>query len=139
MLWVTMCRFGNVFSPVLLDLIETAEQFSMGDAILHVTGRLICEIGAKTLSSDLQDVSVGQVSRIVKFVVPVMLKFWNNGSSDVPEVMFMELSAQHRRLARRIFLLKVVTLLEMTLFCGRSKYLLPLLFIGYILFPFWIA
>jgi hypothetical protein len=117
-------------------LIETAEQFSMGDVILHVTGRLICEIGAKILSSDFQDVRVGQVSRIVKFVVPVMLKFWNNGSSDVPVVMFMELSAQHRRLARRIFPLKAVALFEMTLFCGRSKYLLPLLFVGYILFPF---
>ena len=136
MLWVTMCRFGNVFSPVLLDLIETAEQFSIGDVILHVTGRLICEIGAKTLSSDLQDVRVGQVSRIVKFVVPVMLKFWNNGSSDVPVVMFMELSTQHRHLARRISLLKAVAMFEMTLFCGRSRYLLSSLFAGYILFPF---
>ena len=40
MFWIIMYRFGNVFSPVLLDLIETAEQFSMGEVILHVTGRL---------------------------------------------------------------------------------------------------
>ena len=126
-----------MFSPVLLDLIETAEQFSIGDVILHVTGRLICEIGAKTVSLDLQDVSVGQVSRIVKFVSPLMLKFWNNGSSDVLVVIFVDLSAQHRRLARRNFLLKVLILLEMTSFCGISKYLLPVLFVGYILFPFW--
>ena len=136
MLWVTICRFGNVFSPVLLDLIETAEQFSMGDVILHVTGRLICEVGAKTLSSELHDVSVGQVSSIVKFVLPVMLKFWNSGSSDVLVIIFMDLSAQHRRLARRIFLLKVVTLLDMTSFCGISKYRFPVLFVGYILSPF---
>ena len=136
MLWVTMCRFGNVFSPVLLDLIETAEQFSMGEVILHVTGRLICESGVKTLSLELQDVVVGQISRIVKFVVPVILKFWNNGSSDVPVVMFMELSTQHRRLARRISLSKTVVLFEMTLSCGRSRYLLSSLFAGYILFPF---
>ena len=125
-----------MFSPVLLDLIETAEQFSIGDVILHVTGRLICEIGANTVSLDLQDVSVGQVSRIVKLVFPLMLKFWNNGSSDVLVVMFVDLSAQHRRLARRNCLLKVLILLEMTSFCGISKYLLPVLFVGYILFPF---
>lgn len=139
MLWIVMCRFGNVFSPVLLDLIETAEQFSMGEVILHVTGKLIWESGAKILSLELQDVDVGQISRIVKFVVPAIFKFWNIGSSDVPVVMFMELSTQHRRLARRIPLLKAVALFEMTLFCGRSRYLFPLLFAGYILFPFRIA
>ena len=88
------------------------------------------------MSSELHDVSVGQVTSIVTFVLPVMLKFWNSGSSDVLVIIFMDLSAQHRRLARRICPLKVVILLDMISFCGISKYLLPVLFVGYILFPF---
>ena len=127
-----MWRLGNECSPVLFVLIETAEQFSSGEVILHVTGRLNWESGAKVLSSELQEFVVGHTSRTVMFVVPAIVKFWNNGSSDLLVVTFMELSTQHRRLARRICLLKAVALFEMTLFCGRSRYLLSSLFAGYL-------
>ena len=125
-----------MFSPVLFVLIVTAEQFSNGEVILHVTGRLNWESGAKVLSSELQEFVVGHTSRIVMFVVPVRVKSWNKGSSELLVVIFMELSTQHMRLAMRACLLKTVALFEMTLFWGRSRYLLSSLFAGYILFPF---
>ena len=62
-------------SPVLFVLIETAEQFSIGELILHVTGRLNWESGAKVLSSELQEFVVGHTSRTVMFVVPAIVKF----------------------------------------------------------------
>ena len=70
------------------------------------------------------------------FVVLAIVKLWNNGSSELLVVAFMELSTQQMRLARRICLLKALALLEMTFVCGRSRYLLSSLFAGYILFPF---
>ena len=78
-------------SPVLFVLIETAEQFSIGEVILHVTGRLNWESGARVLSSELQEFVVGHTSRIVMFVVPAMVKFWNKGSSDLLVVTFKRL------------------------------------------------
>ena len=131
-----MRRSGNECSPVLFVLIETAEQFSIGEVILHVTGRLNWDSGAKVLSSELQEFVVGHTSRTVMFIVLAIVKFWNNGSSDLLVVTFMELSTQQMRLARRICPLKALALLEMILFCGRSRYLLSSLFAGYILFPF---
>ena len=131
-----MRRSGNECSPVLFVLIETAEQFSIGEVILHVTGRLNWDSGAKVLSLELQEFVVGHTSRTVMFIVLAIVKFWNNGSSDLLVVAFMELSTQQMRLARRICLLKALALLEMILVCGRSRYLLSSLFAGYILFPF---
>ena len=125
-----------MFSPVLFVLIVTAEQFSNGEVILHVTGRLNWEYGARILSSELQEFVVGHTSRIVMFIVLAIVKLWNNGSSDLLVVAFMELSTQQMRLARRICLLKALAPLEMILVCGRSRYLLSSLFAGYILFPF---
>ena len=123
-------------SPVLFVLSDTAEQFSIGDVILHVTGRLNLDSGAKVLSSVLQEFVVGHTSMIVMLVVPVRVKFWNKGSSESLVVIFMELSTQHMRLAMRACLLKTVALFEMTLFWGRSRYLLSSLFAEYIRFPF---
>ena len=125
-----------MFSPVLFVLIVTAEQFSSGEVILHVTGRLNWEYGARILSSELQEFVVGHTSRTVMFNVLAIVKFWNSGSSDLLVVTFMELSTQQMRLARRICPLKALALLEMILVCGRSRYLLSSLFAGYILFPF---
>ena len=120
-------------------MIVTAEQFSKGEVILHVTGRLKREYGARVLISELQEFVVGHISRIVMFTVLVIVKLWNNGSSDLLVVAFMELSTQQMRFARWICLLNALALLDMMLSCGRSKYLLSLLFAGYILFPFFTA
>ena len=125
-----------MFSPVLFVLIVTAEQFSKGEVILHVTGRLNWECGARILSSELHEFVVGHTSRRVMFVVLAIVKLWNKGSSELLVVAFMELSIQQMRLARRICLLKALALLEMIFVCGRSRYLLSSLFAGYILFPF---
>ena len=128
-----------MFSPVSFVLIVTAEQFSKGEVILHVTGRLKREYGARVLISELQEFVVGHTSRIVMFTVLVIVKLWNNGSSDLLVVAFMELSTQQMRFARWICLLNALVLLDMILSCGRSKYLLSSLFAEYILFPFFTA
>ena len=92
-------------SPVLLVLSGIAEQFSMGDVILHVTGRLNLDSGARVLSLVLQEFVVGHTSMIVMLVVPVSVKSWNKGSSELLVVIFMELSTQHMRLVMRACLL----------------------------------
>ena len=85
---------------------------------------------------ELQEFAVGHTSRTVMFIVLAIVKFWNNGSSDLLVVTFMELSTQQMRLARTICPLKALALFEMMLFCGRRRYLLSSLFARYILFPF---
>ena len=92
-------------SPVLFVLSDIAEQFSIGDVILHVTGRLNLDSGAKVLSSVLQEFVVGHISMIVMLVVPVRVKSWHKGSSELLVVIFMELSTQHMRLVMRACLL----------------------------------
>ena len=92
-------------SPVLFVLSGIAEQFSMGDVILHVTGRLNLDSGARVLSSVLQEFAVGHTSMIVMLVMPVRVKSWNKGSSELLVVIFMELSTQHMRLVMRACLL----------------------------------
>ena len=123
-------------SPVLFVLSDIAEQFSIGDVILHVTGRLNLDSGARVLSLVLQEFVVGHTSMIVMLVMPVRVKSWNKGSSELLVVIFMELSTQHMRLVMRACLLETVALFEMILFWGRSRYLLSLLSIEYIRFPF---
>ena len=134
-----MWRLWNVFSPVSFDFIVTAEQFSLGDVILHVTGRLKRVWGASVFVLELHEFAVGHDSIIVRLSELVMVKLWNSGSSDWLVVAFMELSTQQIRFTRLISLLNAFVWLDMMLSSGRSKYLLSSLFTGYILFSFFIT
>ena len=100
-----MWRLGNVFSPVLFDLIVTAEQFSSGDVILHVTGRLKWVWGASVLILELHEFMSGHDSIMVILFGLVMLKLWNRGSLFWWVVAFMDLAAQQIRLTKLISLL----------------------------------
>ena len=128
-----------MLSPVLFVLIVTAEQFSSGDVILHVTGRLKWVWGASVLILELHEFAVGQDSIIVMLSGLLMLKLWNRGSSDWLVVASMDLSAQQIRFSRLTSLLNAFVWSDMMLFSGRSKYLLSSLFTGYILFSVFIA
>ena len=134
-----MWRLGNVFSPVLFDLIVTAEQFSSGDVILHVTGRLNWVWGASVLILELHEFISGHDSIMVMLFGLVMLKLWNRGSLFWWVVAFMDLSAQQIRLTKLISLLNAFVWSAMILFLGRSKYLVSLLFTGIILSPVFIT
>ena len=127
-----------MFSPVSFVLIVTAEQFSKGDVILHVTGSSKWECGASVLVLELHEFFVGHDSIIVRLSELVIVKLWKSGSSDWLVVAFMELSTQQIRFTRWISLLNAFVWLDTMLSCGRSKYLLFSLFTGYILFPFFI-
>ena len=134
-----MRRLWNVFSPVSFDFIVTAEQFSLGDVILHVTGRLKRVCGASVFVLGLHEFAVGQDSIMVMLSGLLMLKLWNRGSVDGLVVAFMDLSAQQIRFTRLTSLLNAFVWSDMMLFSGRSKYLLSSLFTGYILFSFFIT
>ena len=110
-----------MFSPVSFDLIVTAEQFSSGDVILHVTGRLKWVWGASVLVLELHEFVVGHDSIMVILFGLVMLKLWNRGSLVWWVVAFMDLSAQQIRLTKLISLLNAFVWSAMILFLGRSK------------------
>ena len=125
-----------MFSPVSFDFKVTAEQFSLGDVILHVTGSSKWECGASVLVLVLYEFFVGQDSIMVRLSELVMVKLWKSGSSDWLEVAIMELSTQQILFTRWISLLNAFVWLDTMLSCGRSRYLLLSLFAGYNLFPF---
>ena len=128
-----------MFSPVSFDLIVTEEQFSFGDVILHVTGRLKWVWGASVLILELHEFAVGQDSIMVMLFGLLRLKLWNRGSLDWLVVASMDLSAQQIHFTKLTSLLNAFVWSAMMLFSGRSKYLLSSLFTGYILFPVFIA
>ena len=125
-----------MFSPVSFDFNVTAEQFSLGDVILHVTGSSKWECGANVLVLVLHEFFVGQDSIMVRLSELVMVKLWKSGSSDWLEVAIMELSTQQILFTRWISLLNAFVWLDTMLSCGRSRYLLLSLLAGYNLFPF---
>ena len=127
-----------MFSPVSFDFNVTAEQFSLGDVILHVTGSSKWECGASVLVLVLHEFFVGHDSIMVRLSELVMVKLWKSGSSDWLEVAIMELSTQQILFTRWISLLNAFVWLDTMLFSGRSRYLLLSLFAGYNLFPFFI-
>ena len=124
-----------MFSPVSFDFNVTAEQFSLGDVILHVTGSSKWECGASVLVLELHEFAVGQDSMIVMLSELLMLKLWNRGSLDWLVVASIDLSAQQIRFTKLISLLNAFVWSAMMLFSGRSKYLHSSLFTGNILFP----
>ena len=125
-----------MFSPVSFDFNVTAEQFSLGDVILHVTGSSKWECGANVLVLVLHEFFVGQDSIMVRLSELVMVKLWKSGSSAWLEVAIMELSTQQILFTRCISLLNAFVWLDTMLSCGRSRYLLLSLLAGYNLFPF---
>ena len=127
-----------MFSPVSFDFNVTAEQFSLGDVILHVTGSSKWECGANVLVLVLHEFFVGQDSIMVRLSELVMVKLWKSGSSDWLEVAIMELSTQQILFTRWISLLNAFVWLDTMLSCGRSRYLLLSVLTGYNLFPFFI-
>ena len=89
-----------MFSPVSFDFNVTAEQFSLGDVILHVTGSSKWECGASVLALELHEFFVGHDSIIVKLSEPVIEKLWKSGSSDWLVVAIMDWSAQQIRFTK---------------------------------------
>ena len=71
-----------MFSPVSFDFNVTAEQFSLGDVILHVTGSSKWECGASVFVLVLHEFFVGHDSIMVRLSELVMVKLWKSGSSD---------------------------------------------------------
>ena len=83
-----------MFSPVSFDFNVTAEQLSLGDAILHVSGSSNLEWGASVLALELHEFLVGHNSMIDRLFELVIVKLWKSGSSDWLVVAIMELSTQ---------------------------------------------
>ena len=128
-----------MFSSVSFVFNVTAEQFSLGDVILHVIGSSKWEYGASVISLELHEFSVGHDSIIVRLSELVIVKLWKSGSLDWLVVAFMELSTQQILFTRWISLLNALVWFDTVLSCGRSKFLLVSLFTGYKLFPFFIT
>ena len=75
-----MRRSGKVFSFVLFDIIDSAEQLNFSEVILQVVGNSSFVRGAIVQTLDIQEFLSGQDSVNDRFPVLAIVKLWRRGS-----------------------------------------------------------
>ena len=75
-----MRRLGKVFSFVLFDFIDSAEQLNFSEVILQVVGNSSFVRGAIVQTLDIQEFLSGQDSVNDRFPVLAIVKLWRRGS-----------------------------------------------------------